>query len=168
NPTGIVGERPRAGDAVLTQAQKEREMQRLLDSRARYVIASRSWFGSPDPPEHMRAVLSQTFHPIRVYDSVVILERGMDEAARALTDVFLKVERGIADPRDADVLRAVIQARPEWSVPHELLSVIIVRRRHVEGALTALRTAYTLDPLAVTDLEDAANILLNNGRTMEA
>ncbi len=168
NPTGIVGERPRARNAVMTQAQKEREMGRLLDSRARYVIATRSWFASPRPPEHMRAVLTQEFHPIRAYESVVILERGMDEVGRALMDVYLRVERGIVDQRDANVVRTIVHERPTWPMPQELLVNFLFREGNVEGALSALRTAYKLDPLAVVDLETAAGILLRTGRMAEA
>lgn len=170
NPTGIVGERAARDnrDTVMNHAQKEREMQRFLDSRARYAIVSRFWFAWPDPPEHMRAVLRRTFHPIRRYDTVVILERGMDETARTLTEVLLRIERGIKNPRDADVLRGVARERPEWPLPHQLLVPFLIRQRDAEGALAALRTSSELDPLAIVDLEVAASILLASGRMAEA
>jgi predicted Zn-dependent protease len=91
----------------------------------------------------------------------------MDETARALTEVFLRAERG-RDPRDADTLRAVIRERPEWPIPEDLRAVFLIRQRDIEGALAAFRTAYELDPLGIVDLEAAANILLRTGRTAEA
>lgn len=168
NPTGILGERPRARNSVLTQSRKEEEMQRLLDSPARFAIVTRSWFAMRDQPEHMRAVLLQHFHPIRRYGSVFVLERGMDAPERALADVALRLEAGILDPRDVTGLQGLVRERPAWPLPHELLVPFLVRQGDAAGALAALRTAHELDPLAVADLETAAAMLLNGGRAAEA
>ncbi len=168
NPTGLLIERPRAHNSLVTHARKEREMQRLLDSPARYVIVTRSWYAMPDPPEHMRAVLRRAFHPVRRYGSVFVLERGMDEPARALTDVALRLEVGIVDPRDADILRGLALERPEWPLVHELRVPFLLRQGDAAGALAALRKAHDLDPRAATGLETAAGILLGTGRTTEA
>ena len=143
-------------------------MQRLLDSGTRYAIVTRSWYAMRDPPEHMRAVLLRDFHPVRRYGSVFILERGMDAPARALTDVLLRHEVGMVGPRDADILRGLVLERPEWPLPHELLVPFLLRQGDAAGALAALRKAHDLDPLAVTDLEVAASVLLGSGRMTEA
>jgi hypothetical protein len=168
NPTGILEVRPRSRFSIVKQARKEREMQRLLDSGTRYVIVNRAWFATFKPPEYMRTVLRQRFHPIRRYGSVLILERGMDEPSLAITDVVLRLEADIVDPRDADVLRGLIHERPAWPLPHELLVRFLMLQRDMEGAVATLRIAHELDPLAIADLEIAASILLASGRTAEA
>jgi hypothetical protein len=113
-----------ADDIVVSDARKRRELARLLESEARHAIVGLNWLLSPDPPERVRRTLLENFHPVRVYRSVAVLERGRDETMNRLLEVQKRLALGRPRRGDVSFVEKVTRSHPEEPYPWALLGVL--------------------------------------------
>jgi hypothetical protein len=164
NPTRILGEHITPGDHVLSGAMKREEMARLLASPARFVVAGRGWWRSPQPPEAIRAALFENFRALRAYGSAVILVREPEARRRTWGELQRRLDRAPPEPGDEARLREWIAEEPAEPLPWQLLGHVLLAGGRPDEAVAALQEAARLDPADATPLEWAAEVRLAQGR----
>lgn len=163
NPTRILGSHL-IDDRILTDAEKEREMARLLASPARFVVADQTWLGWPGPPDPIRRTLIEHFHPVRQYGSMTILERGSDPYGRTLGEIHRRLGAGRIQPGDLASLERLAAERPDAPLPRALQAIPWLARAQPARAARVLEEAAPLDPENAALLESAARFWLQAGR----
>ncbi len=168
NPTRILGTHFRE-DRVLTDEQKQVEMEKLRASGARYAIASTVWISWHEPPDVIRRTLLEEFHPVRGYGSMLVLERNVDGRHRRVTEAYLALARqGGARPEQLPELEALVRDFPDEPLPWWLLGGARLSLGQAVAAADAFDRAAALDPADPSGLEMAAQALASAGQRAPA
>jgi len=167
NPTRVEAVHFRA-DRVLTDVQKQVEMERLLASDARHAIVMDAWLSWHETPDRIRRTLLEEFHPVRRYGSVVVMERGSDPWERAFTRAYVALARAGPTPGLESRLAELARGRPEEPLPWLLLGAARARLGRTGPAVHALDRAAALDPRDPTPLVLAGRTLAAAGRPRPA
>lgn len=167
NPTRVLGSHL-IDDRILSDAEKEREMARLLEAGTRVVVADQSWLAWPDPPDAIRRTLLERFHPVRQYGSMTVLERGDEPAGRELGALHRRLSRGEVRAGDATALERLAAADPAAPLPRALLALPLLAANRAADAARSLEAAAALDPGNAALLETAARIWIQAGRLAPA
>jgi hypothetical protein len=163
NPTRILGSHIRE-DKILSDAQKEKEMQRLLASPTRYVLADQTWLAWPEPPDVIRRTLLARFHPIRQYGTMTVLERGSDPEGLALGEIQRRMTLRRATPEDRAALEVRTRAHPDDPLAFRLLGRALAADGQPVAGARALEQAARLDPIDPSAFEEAALLRLSVGQ----
>lgn len=156
------------GDSLLTDAEKHREMQRLLDSRARIALVDGYWLATVRPLDAIRRTLLEQFHPIRRCGNTLVLERGADDASPAMLEIATRATRGRPHAGDLATMQALLARRPESALAHEVMGRLLVARGRPDDAALELEAAARLDPGNPGPLEQLTDLLLVHGRRDDA
>ena len=156
------------GDFLLTDAEKQEQMRRLLDSRVRVAVVDGAWLLAPGLPDAVRRTLLEAFHPVRWYGTSVVLERGADPEAHRLLAAESRATYGRPAPGDAEQAVSYAARHPEDPWPHEVLAFVRTRQGELDAAIAELETAARLDPENASLREYQASLLLARGRKADA
>ena len=122
-------------------------MQRLFDSEARYAVVDREWWGKrKDPSRPILSTLLSAFVPVRLYGSMVILERDSSAERLRMHAIARRIRRHRIGPGDTRALRELLRKRPDDPVAHQLLGELLIEQRQFRAAAASLEAALRLDP----------------------
>jgi hypothetical protein len=156
------------GDFLLTDTEKRREMQRLLESPVRLALVDGFWLAAVRPPDAIRRTLLDAFHPVRHCGNTLALERGADPSSLPMLEIALRASRGRPLASDLQTMEEIVSRRPDDPFPHEVLGRVLVALGRTAKAVPELDRAARLDPGNPEPLELAAELLLAQGRRQEA
>jgi predicted Zn-dependent protease len=90
--------------------------------------------------------LLSAFVPVRLYESIAILERDATAERRRMHGIAMRIRSRSSKPRDASDLREIIRKWPKQPVPHELLGELLLEAQKPRAAAASLEAALRLDP----------------------
>jgi hypothetical protein len=158
NPTRCLAEHPR-GNFNMTAEMKREEAAKLLASPARFVVVDRRWWALPDRDDPLLVMLQESFHPVRGYGSVLILERGNDGDWPEMGARLRKLIARGAVPGDAAWWRRFAEAHPDEPAAWRMLAVHEEAAGRALAAAESLERAAALDPADATAWEASARLL---------